>query len=159
MNEDREVKIIRGDLSKNEHVEHFVRLTSEFMADEMGGKISWTKDQKDKVVNDMRIHPCSIILFAIVNGKYAGLCTCFFAYSTFLAKPLLNIHDIYIEESLRGHGIGKKMVKAVEGVAERNNCGKITLEVRKDNLNARDLYKSQGFTEAPCSRFFWVKKI
>lgn len=159
MIEKKDVQIIKGNLNKKEHVEHFLRLTSAFMSDKMGGNITWTNEERDKVVVDMKNHPCAILLFAIVKGEFAGICTCFFAYSTFLAKPLLNIHDIYIEESLRGNGLGKKLIKAVEDVAAINKCGKITLEVRKDNLNARDLYKSQGFTEAPSSKLFWVKKI
>jgi ribosomal protein S18 acetylase RimI-like enzyme len=47
----------------------------------------------------------------------------------------------------------------LEEIAKEKNCGKITLEVRKDNLNARDLYKNQGFTEAPHSMFFWIKYL
>ena len=64
-----------------------------------------------------------------------------------------------MEESARGKGVGKKLVEAVAEMAKQKNCGKITLEVRKDNLNARDLYKHEGFTEAPHSMFFWIKYL
>ncbi|MCG8308587.1 MAG: GNAT family N-acetyltransferase [Cytophagales bacterium] len=136
-----------------------MRLTSDYMADPMGGVDSWTEEQRETVIREMREHPCAVVFFAVSEGKYVGICTCFYAYSTFLAKPLLNIHDIYVEESFRGNGIGKLLIKAVEDVAIQKKCGKITLEVRKDNLNARDLYKSQGFTEAPHSMFFWIKYL
>ena len=107
----------------------------------------------------MKNHQCALVLFAKVDEKYVGLCTCFYAYSTFLAKPLLNIHDIYVEESSRGCGVARKMVKSLCEIAKQKNCGKITLEVRKDNLNARDLYKHEGFTEAAHSKFFWIKQL
>jgi len=98
-------------------------------------------------------------LFAKVDNDYVGICTCFYAYSTFLAKPLLNIHDIYVSEAHRGIGVGKKLIQTIEEIALLKGCGKITLEVRKDNLNARDLYKSQGYKEAPHSMFFWIKYL
>lgn len=155
----KNIQIIEGDLNKEGHAEHFLRLTSAYMADVMGGADAWSDKQKENVIRDMANHPCALILFAIVDGQVAGICTSFYAYSTFLAKPLINIHDIYIDESFRGIGIGKKIVKALEELAKQKNCGKITLDLRRDNLNARDLYKSQGFTEAPHSRFFWIKYL
>ena len=153
------IQIIEGDLNNLEHAEHFSRLTASYMADEMGGVNPWSDEQKATAVREMTNHPCALILFAKADGKFVGICTCFYAYSTFIAKPLLNIHDIYVEDSQRGFGIGKKLVQAVEEIAAKKSCGKITLEVRKDNLNARDLYKSQGFTEASRSMLFWIKDL
>src|SRR6056300_482297 len=154
---DKKIQIIEGDLSNAEHAENFLRLTSAYMADPMGEAKPWTDEQKALVVKEMKDHPCALILFAVCEGQFVGICTCFYAYSTFLAKPLLNIHDIYVDDFIRGCGVAKKLVQTLEEVAKKKNCGKITLEVRKDNLNARDLYKSQGFKEAPHSMFFWLK--
>lgn len=156
---EKNIQIIDGDLNIEEHAAHFLRLTSAYMADEMGGADAWNEEQKKDVIREMANHPCALILFVKVDGQFAGICTSFYAYSTFLAKPLLNIHDIYIDNSFRGMGVGKKLVQALGEIAKQKNCGKITLEVRRDNLNARDLYKSQGFTEAPHSRFFWIKYL
>jgi ribosomal protein S18 acetylase RimI-like enzyme len=107
----------------------------------------------------MKDHPDALILFAKADDEYVGICTCFYAYSTFLAKPLINIHDIYVKTSYQGSGIGKLLIERVEAAALAKKCGKITLEVRKDNLNARGLYKTQGFKEAPHSMFFWIKYL
>jgi ribosomal protein S18 acetylase RimI-like enzyme len=155
----KKIQIIEGDLKNEEHAAHFLRLTSAYMADLMGGAEAWTKEQKRTVIRDMANQPCALILFAKLDGKFAGICTCFYEYSTFLAKPLINIHDIYVDESCRGLGIATTLVKTLGEVAKNKNCGKITLEVRRDNLNARDLYKHQGFTEAPHSKFFWIKNL
>lgn len=159
MSTDKNIQIIEGDLDNLEHAEKFLELTAAYMCDEMGGADAWSEEQKVNVVREMKDHPCALILFAKAEGKIVGICTCFYAYSTFLAKPLLNIHDIYVDESVRGNGVGKKLVQSVEEIAREKNCGKVTLEVRKDNLNARDLYKSQGFKEAPHSMFFWIKNL
>ena len=159
MSTNKKIQIIEGDLSNLEHAESFLKLTAEYMADPMGGVETWSDEQKEIVIREMKEHPCAVVFFAVADGEFVGICTCFYAYSTFLAKPLLNIHDIYVTESRRGNGIGKQLIQAVEDKAISENCGKITLEVRKDNLNARDLYKSQGFTEAPHSMFFWIKYL
>ena len=156
---DKNLQIIEGDLNNLEHAENFLRLTAAYMSDPMGEVEAWNEEQKEQLIRDMKDHSCALILFAKASDKIVGICTCFYAYSTFLAKPLLNIHDIYVDESVRGNGVGKRLVQAVEEVAMKKGCGKITLEVRKDNLNARDLYKSQGFKEAPHSMFFWIKTL
>jgi ribosomal protein S18 acetylase RimI-like enzyme len=155
----KNIQIVEGDLSNSEHAESFLKLTAAYMSDVMGGADSWTDEQRTLVIQEMKTHDCALILLAKVDEKFVGICTCFFAYSTFLAKPLLNIHDIYVDVPFRGNGVGKRLVQAVEDTAEKKNCGKITLEVRKDNLNARDLYKSKGFKEAAHSMLFWTKKI
>lgn len=156
---DTKIQIIEADLSNPEHAESFLALTAGYMADPMGEFIPWNEDQKKKVVKEMKEHPCALVLLAKADNVFVGICTCFYAYSTFLAKPLLNIHDIYVSESYRGKGVSKTLIQSLEEIAHRKGCGKITLEVRKDNLNARDLYKSQGFTEAPHSMFFWIKYL
>jgi ribosomal protein S18 acetylase RimI-like enzyme len=156
---DTKIQIIEADLSNPEHAESFLALTAGYMADPMGEFIPWNEDQKKTVVKEMKEHPCALVLLAKADNAFVGICTCFYAYSTFLAKPLLNIHDIYVSESYRGKGVSKTLIQSLEEIAHRKGCGKITLEVRKDNLNARDLYKSQGFTEAPHSMFFWIKYL
>jgi ribosomal protein S18 acetylase RimI-like enzyme len=159
MTTETNIQIVEGDLHNPEHAENFIKLTAAYMSDPMGNVQSWNEEQKETVVREMKEHPCALILFARIDDQYVGICTCFHAYSTFLAKPLLNIHDIYVHESYRGHGVGKMLIQKLEEMALLKGCGKITLEVRKDNLNARDLYKSQGFTEAPHSMFFWTKYL
>lgn len=156
---DNKIQIIEGDLNNLDHAESFLKLTAAYMADSMGGAEAWNEDQKTTVVQEMKDHPGALVLFAKADNEYVGICTCFYAYSTFLAKPLLNIHDIYVSESARVKGVGKKLIQRVEEIANKEGCGKITLEVRKDNLNARDLYKAQGFKEAPHSMFFWIKYL
>jgi GNAT superfamily N-acetyltransferase len=156
---DKNIEIVEGDLHNERHAENFLKLTAGYMADPMGEVAPWTEDQKTAVIEEMKNHPCAVVLFAKSNEDFVGICTCFYAYSTFLARPLLNIHDLYVEESARGKGVGTLLLKGLEEMAQRKKCGKITLEVRKDNLNARDLYKGQGFQEAPHSMFFWIKEL
>ena len=43
-----------------------------------------------------------------------GLSICFLGFSTFLARPLLNIHDIFVDLSVRGRGIGAMLLKCIK---------------------------------------------
>ncbi len=156
---DSKIQIIEADLNQLDHAENFLKLTAAYMADPMGEAEPWNDDQKNTVIKEMKDHPSALVLFAKADNEFVGICTCFYAYSTFLATPLLNIHDIYVTEAYRGNGVARKMIESVEEIAKEKGCGKITLEVRKDNLNARDLYKRQGFKEAPHSMFFWIKYL
>ena len=74
-----------------------------------------------------------------------GFSICFLGFSTFLARPLLNIHDIFVDLSVRGRGIGAMLLERIEASARELNCCRITLEVREDNRVARGLYRKVGF--------------
>ncbi len=158
MTTEKNIQIVEGDLTNSEHAAHFLKLTAAFMSDEMGGGAQpWNEAQKVQIIHDIANDPYALVLFAVVDGAYSGICTSFLSYSTFQAKPMLNIHDIFVEEPSRGIGIGKRLLEKAEEVASLKKCCKITISVRKDNLNGRDMYKSYGFAEAPNSRLLWTK--
>jgi ribosomal protein S18 acetylase RimI-like enzyme len=74
-----------------------------------------------------------------------GLINCFPGYSSFLARPLLNIHDIAVAASHRGRGIGRRLLTQAEAVARERGCCKLTLEALEGNTGAIGLYRSVGF--------------
>lgn len=79
--------------------------------------------------------------------KPIGLANCQEGFSTFKAKPRINIHDLVVHESARGKGIGRKLLQAVRDDAAARDACAVTLEVRVDNHAARGLYESFGFQE------------
>ena len=54
-------------------------------------------------------------------------------FSSFQAKPLINIHDLAVLPSHRGQGIGHRLIDAVAVRGRELGCCKMTLEVRPDN--------------------------
>jgi ribosomal protein S18 acetylase RimI-like enzyme len=84
-------------------------------------------------------------LLAYQASAPVGFAICFLGFSTFLARPLLNIHDIFVDAALRGAGIGATLLDRIELKARDLNCCRITLEVREDNRVARGLYRKVGF--------------
>ena len=81
------------------------------------------------------------------NGAHqaVGLANCFTALSTFACKPLINIHDLYVDDIARGQGTGQKLLAFVEAEAKSRGCCKVTLEVLTGNTNALHAYERYGF--------------
>jgi ribosomal protein S18 acetylase RimI-like enzyme len=69
-------------------------------------------------------------------------------FSTFHARPLINIHDLAVLESTRGHGVGRALLTEVEREARAMGCCKVTLEVNEGNRKAMQLYHSAGYVQA-----------
>ena len=82
-----------------------------------------------------------------------GFATCFLGYSTFRARPLLNIHDIAVLPEWRGKSVARGLLEAIAALGRRLDCCRITLEVREDNPRARRIYERAGFVPAQCSLF------
>ena len=55
----------------------------------------------------------------------------------------------------RNKGIGKKLLSYLIVVAINNHVVNITLEVRENNLVARNLYKKFGFREVALRKFYY----
>ena len=75
----------------------------------------------------------------------AGLINCFEGFSTFAAKPLVNIHDVYVKNEFRKKGISQALLKAVDDEARLRGCCKVTLECLSKNDVAINAYKKGGF--------------
>jgi len=80
------------------------------------------------------------------DEKAVALANCFYGFSTFACRPLLNIHDLVVHPDFRGQGISKKLMQAVKERAVEKGCCKLTLEVLSNNLTAKAAYEAFGFT-------------
>ena len=87
----------------------------------------------------------AILYLASLNGRPVGVALCQLALVSFTASEALNIHDIFITESARGHGVGRRLLDQVVEHARSLGCMKVTLEVLKENEQARHLYRAAGF--------------
>lgn len=110
-----------------------------------GGNVPLSADVKRRLIPALRQHAQALVLLAFQDGQPAGIATCFFGFSTFHARPLLNVHDLAVMPAFQRRGIGRALLAAVEGEAAARGCCKLTLEVREDNTVARALYRQHGF--------------
>jgi len=143
----KNVTIVDADLSRGEHQQALVTMLDAYMRDPMEGGEPPSERVKRELVPGLRAHPACYVFLAHRGDKPVGFMICFLGFSTFLARPLINIHDIFVDSSVRGSGIGAMLLERIEARARELNCCRITLEVRKDNRVARGLYRKVGFDQ------------
>ncbi len=142
------VTIADADLSRAEHQHALVTMLDAFMRDPMEGGQPLSEQARREVVPGLRAHPACYVILAWRGGLPVGFSICFLGFSTFNARPLINIHDIFVDSAVRGMGIGRMLLERIEAKARELNCCRITLEVRRDNRVARGLYRKVGFDQA-----------
>ena len=85
-------------------------------------------------------------------------------FSTFAARPLVNIHDMVVTAQLRGKRVGRAMFAVIEAIARERDADKVTLEVLEGNAPARALYSSLGYGAYALdpefgAAMFWQKRL
>ncbi len=93
--------------------------------------------------------------------RAAGLANCFFGFSTFRARPLVNIHDVIVSEEFRGRGVAGKLLAKIDEIGIAHDCCRVTLEVMDHNASARRAYEKHGFGRTPLhpdSETFFLQK-
>jgi ribosomal protein S18 acetylase RimI-like enzyme len=142
------VTIIEADLSNAQHQRAVEAMTAAYARDAMGNGQPLPPDVLARLVPGLRAHPTTIIFLAYTNDDVVGIATCFLGFSTFAARPLINIHDLAVLAEHRGQGIGRSLLEAVERAARERGCAKVTLEVQENNTRARRVYEAVGFAHA-----------
>ncbi|MCU6496389.1 GNAT family N-acetyltransferase [Rugamonas sp. A1-17] len=82
---------------------------------------------------------CEVVTFALF----------FHNFSTFLCKKGLYLEDLYVKQSRRGKGYGKRMLVALAQLAVERDCGRFEWSVLDWNSNAIKLYESMGASLLP----------
>ena len=144
----QEVEIVEADLDRPEHQQAVLELTDAYAADPMGNGKPLSDEVRRALIPGLRQHPTTVIFLAYQGNNAIGIANCFIGFSTFAARPLINVQDLAVLPGHREHGIGRLLLEAVEGKAREIGCCKLTIEVQENNLRARHVYKSVGFSQA-----------
>lgn len=139
------IKIIEADLENPLHAEAVLHCLDQYARDPFGNGKPLDEEIKSRLIPGLKAHPAHCIHLAYQGSSPVGIAVSFFGFSTFKAKPLLNIHDLSVESGHRGRGIGKMLLNAVFSTALERGCCKVTLEVQEENSTAYDLYRKCGF--------------
>jgi GNAT superfamily N-acetyltransferase len=139
------VEIVEADLDLAEHQNEVLALVDAYSRDPMGNGQPLPADVKRNLIPGLKRHPTSLIFLARKDSNAVGIAVCFLGFSTFAARPLINIHDLMVLPTHRGRGIGRQLLEAVERKARQLGCCKITLEVLENNHHARRVYDAAGF--------------
>lgn len=137
--------VVPLDLSDLAQAEIWLQLLDHYAQDPMGGGDGLSDYAKLNLVATMREVPGFHGALAWLDGKAVGLIDCFAGFSTFAARPLLNVHDIVVHRDVRGRGVGQALLAWAEARARELGCCKLTLEVLSNNTRAMRSYEQAGF--------------
>ncbi len=155
------LEILEADLNNSRHTEAVRQLVDEYARLPIGQGSPLAARVLEQLVPGLRGHPGTLVFLAWLDRRAVGVAVCMTGFSTFTAKPLINIHDLAVTAGCRGRGVGHLLLRAVEAKARELGCGKVTLEVREDNAPARQLYQRFGFRdgEGGPATFFLAKTL
>jgi ribosomal protein S18 acetylase RimI-like enzyme len=139
------ITVLPANLDDSQTCDAILRLIDMYAQDPMGGGHALPPFARENMIAGLRAHPTTRIFLAYAGGKAIGVAVCFLGFSTFAAKPLLNVHDLAVEPGFRGRGIGKMLLGEAEKTARNLGCCKLTLEVLEFNEVAVRTYKAFGF--------------
>ena len=139
------IRIVEADLSLAEHQEAVLAMVDAYSRDAMGNGKPLDQDVRTRLIPGLRRHPTTLIFLAFDGVQPIGAAVCFIGFSSFAAKPIINIHDFVVLPTSRGKGIGRRLLKAVEAKARELGCCKLTLEVMDKNHQAIRMYQAAGF--------------
>lgn len=142
-----------ADLTDARDAASIALLLNAYAVEPVGGGQPLAPDARERLVPALRDIPRALVLLALADEAAVGIAVCFVGFSTFRARPLLNIHDLAVLPQHRRQGVGRALLQAAEDYARRQGCCRVTLEVLESNAGARELYRRFGFDDSTVSRF------
>jgi len=80
------------------------------------------------------------LLGAYVDGKLTGIVQYLYHRSTWTPGDYCYLQDLFVDDSARGLGLGRKLIEAVYAKAKEAGCSRVHWLTQKDNATARLLY-------------------
>ncbi|MCJ8320569.1 MAG: GNAT family N-acetyltransferase [Colwellia sp.] len=158
------LELIRADYHNEQHSTDLLMLLNSYAVDPMGGGEELSDYVKSNLIKSMASRQDVFTVLCYVDDVPAGLINCIEGFSTFSAKPLMNIHDVTVLPKYRGLGLSEKMFIEVEKLAKEKDCCKLTLEVLEGNKVAKNAYEKYGYSGYELDpemgkAIFWQKKL
>lgn len=86
---------------------------------------------------------------AQVGNDIVAYALAYETYSTFAAKPVLWLEDLYVTPRVRRSGIARDLMTEVGREASRRDCARVTWAVLDWNAEAIRFYEKLGATRKP----------
>jgi len=90
--------------------------------------------------------PAAEVLIAALDETPVGFALFFTSYSTFLAQPGLYLEDLFVRPEARGHGVGRRLMIELAGIAVTRGYGRFEWSVLDWNEPALAFYRTLGAT-------------
>ncbi|SPJ78601.1 uncharacterized protein FTOL_06990 [Fusarium torulosum] len=79
--------------------------------------------------------------------KLVGIAHFFPEQTPWSEKQILLLNDLFIDPSVRGAGLGRKLTQAVADVGKGMGCSRVQWVTKHDNTTARKLYDTLAETQ------------
>jgi GNAT superfamily N-acetyltransferase len=81
---------------------------------------------------------------AELDGRPVGLALWFLNFSTWTSTQGLYLEDLFVDDSARGHGVGRRLMQALAREAVARGCARMDWAVLDWNETAMDFYRHMG---------------
>ncbi len=98
------IRVVEADLKLPEHQKAVLAMVDAYSRDSMGEAKPLDPDVRARLIPGLQKHPTTLVFLAFDGDRAVGAAVCFIGFSTFAAKPLINIHDFVVLSALRGKG-------------------------------------------------------
>jgi GNAT superfamily N-acetyltransferase len=143
--ENSAIHMVQADFARPEHQAAVLAMVDAYSRDPMGDGAPLSAEARARLIPGLRRHATTLVFLAYDGETPVGVAVCFLGFSTFAAKPLVNLHDVAVVPAHRGRGVGRALLGAVEAKARELGCCKLTLEVLDKNERALRTYTAAGF--------------
>jgi len=135
------------------HLRLLIRLAKQEDAEEVARLIAAFRDWQGRdQPSDASIEASVQRLLADPNTEYllggdppTGVLQLRFRHSVWTGTDDAHLEDLFVDESVRGSGLGRALMEAALERARRRGCARIELDANEANEPALRLYRSVGF--------------
>lgn len=138
-------RIEQADLEDEGQADALVEILDSYARGPGGQNAPLSEEARSNLASGLHEHPTAMVLLAFDGEQAVGTAVCVWGFSTFAARPYINIHDFAVLPEHRGRGIGRALLQEVERRALARGSCKLSLEVHDTNEGAKRLYESFGF--------------
>jgi ribosomal protein S18 acetylase RimI-like enzyme len=106
-------------------------------------------DLSRQFVNDRLTQKDSIIFIAQEQQSFSflGFVQLYPSFSSIKARRVWILNDLFVSDSVRGVGVGKKLIYQALEFAKSDGACRLVLETNADNIVAQSLYLKMGFVK------------
>jgi len=99
-----------------------------------------------KFISERLKNKQSIIFIAVLEQKIIGFAQLYPSFSSVAAQKVLVLNDLYVAAEARKLGVAKALMEKAKYYALKNKAKRLSLSTAKNNLTAKSLYQSIGYT-------------